>query len=81
MFLFLYSQVLGFKGEKYLRFVNMHFTTRDDWRKGCYLARMKYDCFSFTKIIELMHDDFSVYLKAEMKVVLYDELIQVVLPH
>jgi len=44
----------------------MHLTTRDDWRKGCYLARIKYDCFSFTKIIELMHEDFSIYLKPKV---------------
>ena len=35
--------------------------TRSDWRKGCYVARQKYNYLSFTKIIELIYADYSIY--------------------
>jgi len=35
--------------------------TRSDWRKGCYIARLYYNYLSFTKIIELIYEDYSIY--------------------
>ena len=36
-------------------------TTRPDWRKGCYLARMRYSYNTFTEIIEQIYEDYSIY--------------------
>ena len=36
----------------------MEYTTRSDWKQGCYIARLDYSdilCDGFTRVIELYH--------------------------
>ena len=35
--------------------------TRCDWRQGCYVSRQKHGYYTFTRIIELLYEDISMY--------------------